>query len=89
MSHELIDAVTGERMQAAVDRTLSLRAENGAAPLETLAWTAVEEVFCSCVTGAEDAAEKQLSAIHATLVADVCESARRWDPSLANVKALK
>jgi hypothetical protein len=77
MAHGLIDAVTHERIEAAVDRTLRLHAQQGGAPLGTLAWATVEETFCTCVTGAEDAVEHHLSAIHAALVADVLQRAER------------
>ncbi len=85
MAHELIDAVTNERIVAAVDRTLCLHAQRDGAPVGTLAWTAVEETFCTCVTGAEDAVEHHLSAIHAALVADVLQQAERrlGEPSQA------
>lgn len=73
----MIDAVTNERIEAAVDRTLRLHAQQGGAPLGSLAWAAVEETFCTCVTGAEDAVEHHLSAIHAALVADVLQQAER------------
>ncbi len=77
MAHELIDAVSDERIEAAVDRTLCLHAQQGGALLGSLAWAAVEETFCTCVTGAEDAVEHHLSAIHAALVADVLQRAER------------
>lgn len=77
MAHGLIDAVTNERIEAAVDRTLCLHAQQGGALLGTLAWAAVEETFCTCVTGAEDAIEHHLSAIHAALVADVLQQTER------------
>lgn len=77
MTHGLIDAVSDERIEAAVNRTLCLHAQQDGTPLESLAWAAVEETFCTCVTGAEDAVEHQLSAIHAALVADVLRRAER------------
>lgn len=75
MANDLFDAVTDERIEAAVDRTLCLQAQRGGAPLGPLAWIAVEETFCTCVTGVEDAIEHRLSAIHATLVVDVLRRA--------------
>jgi hypothetical protein len=77
MAHGLIDAVSDERIETAVDRTLHLRLQQDGAPLGQLAWTAVEETFCTCVTGAEDAVEHHLSGIHAALVADVLQRAER------------
>ncbi len=77
MANELIDAVSNERIEAAVDRTLRLRAQQGGALVGSQAWTAVEETFCTCVTGAEDAVEHHLSALHASLVADVLQRAER------------
>ena len=75
MANELSDAVSNERIEAAVDRTLRLRAQQVEAPLESLAWAAVEETFCTCVTGGEDAIENHLSAMHAALVCDVLQRA--------------
>lgn len=77
MPNGLIDAVSNERIEAAVSRTLCLDAEQGGTPLGSLAWAAVEETFCTCVTGAEDAIEHHLSAIHAALVADVLQRVER------------
>ena len=65
-----------------MDRTLYLQAERGGAPLGPLAWTAVEETFCTCVTGVEDPIEHRLSAIHTTLVADVLRRAERRSDQL-------
>ena len=74
MAHELID-VSNERSWAAVDRTLSLHATQGETPLGLLAWVAVDEIFCTGVTGIKDAFEHRLSVIHAVLVADVLQRA--------------
>jgi len=77
MANELFDAVSNERLEAAVDRTLRLHAQRDGALLGSLAWVAVEETFCTCVTGVEDAIEHHLSAIHAALVADVLHRAEK------------
>ncbi len=45
MALELSDAVSNERIEAAVDRTLRLHAQQGGAPLRSLAWAVVEETF--------------------------------------------
>jgi len=76
MAHELID-VSNERSWAVVDRTLFLHANQGETPLGLLAWVAVEEIFCTGVTGIKDAFEHRLSVIHAVLVADVLQRVER------------
>ncbi len=88
MKDELIDAVSNERIEAAVDSTLRLRAQQGGAPLGPLAWAAVEETFCMCVTEGEDTIEHPLSAIHAALVADVLQRAegRLGEPAQAGAR---
>ena len=73
----LTDAVSDERIETAVELTLRLHAQRGDAPLGALAWEAVEETFCTCVTVAEHAIERHLSAIHAALVADVLGRTRK------------
>ena len=85
MAHELID-VSNERSCAAVDRTLRLHANQGETPLGLLAWVAVEEIFCTGVTGVKDAFEHRLSVIHAVLVDDVLRRAERrlGEPLQAN-----
>ena len=84
MAHGLID-VSNERTWAAVDRMLYLHANQGGAPLGLLAWAAVEETFCTGVTGVRDAFEHRLSVLHAGLVADVLQRAERrlGEPSQA------
>lgn len=76
-------AVSNEQIEAAVDRTLRLRSQQDGALLGPLAWAVVEETFCTCVTGAEDAFERPLSATQAALVADVLRRAemRLSEPS--------
>lgn len=85
MANGLIDAVSNERIEAAVDLTLCLRAQQNEAPLRSLAWAAVKETFPACVTGAEDAVEHHLSAMQAALAADVLQRAERrlGEPSQA------
>ncbi len=54
MSHGLIDAVSDERIEEAVDRTLRLRAEQDGTPLGSLAWAAL-------VAGVLQRAERHLN----------------------------
>ena len=77
MANGLTDVVSKERIEAAVNLILRLRAQQNGAPLQSLAWAAVEETFLTCVTGADDAVEHHLSAMHAALVADVLQRAER------------
>ncbi len=77
MANELFDAVSNERAEAAVDGTIRLYAQGNGALLRSLAWVAVEETFCTCVTGVEDSIEHHLSAIHAALVAEVLHWAEK------------
>ena len=80
MTHEYDDPVSGERLETAVRLVLDLRAgapsSSPASSLEGLAASAVGTVFCTCVTGAEDAAERSLSQIHKSLVLEVLRRAR-------------
>ncbi len=89
MADELSVAVSDERIEAAVDRTLRLRAQQGGAPLGPLAWAAVEETFCMCVTEGEDAIEHHQSAMHAALVADVLQRAERRLGEPAQAEAME
>lgn len=77
MAYGLIDVVTKERIEAAVDRTLRLHAQQDGEPLGSLAWAVVEETFRTGVMGVEDVFEHHLAAIHAALVADVVRLAER------------
>jgi hypothetical protein len=56
MANGLIGAVSNERIEAAVDRTLRLRLA-GRGTTRIVGLGAVEETFRTCVTGAEDAFE--------------------------------
>lgn len=71
MTHEYDDPVTSEKIDAAVNRTLGLLAESEGIGLAELAASAVDETFCLCVTGAEDAAESKVSEIHRVLVREI------------------
>ena len=78
VANELFDAVSNERIEAAVDRTL--RRHRGGTPPGPLAWFAAEATFCTFVTGVEDAIAHHLSAVHAALAANVVQlSERRQD----------
>ncbi len=77
MPHEYDDPVSGDRLDQAARLTLRLRGEAPSAELEFLAACAVGEVFCSCITGAEDTAESGPSAIHGALVGEVIRRARQ------------
>lgn len=61
----------------AVDRTLYLHTEQVGAPLGSLAWMAVDETFCTCVTGPEDVVEHHLSTLHAALFSEVLQRAEK------------
>ena len=73
--HEYADAVDYEKLDAAVRQVLRLLVAECPVPIHALAARAVTELFCTCVTGAEDAAEGQLSTIHATLIEVVLQRA--------------
>lgn len=77
MTHEYDDPITAERLDQAV--TLLLRMLPGVAParLQELAAVAVQTVFCTCVTGSEDAAEGRTSEIHDALIAIVLHKVRQ------------
>lgn len=71
--HEYADAVDYEKLDAAVRQVLRLLVAECPVPIHALAARAVSERFCTCVTGAEDAAEGQLSTIHVTLIETVVQ----------------
>jgi hypothetical protein len=73
MADEPLNAVSNERIEAAVNRTLRLRARQTGVPLELLALAAVEETFGTIVTG--HALDHRLAAIHAAIVVDVLQRA--------------
>lgn len=77
MAYGLIGVVTKDRIEAAVERTLRLHAQQDGEPLGSLAWEVVEETFRTGVMGVEDVFEHHLAAIHAALVADVVRLAER------------
>ena len=77
MAYGLIDVVTKEGIEVAVDRTLRRHAQQDGEPLGSLAWAVVEETFRTGVVGVEDVFEHHLAAIHAALVADVVRLAER------------
>lgn len=76
MPHEYDDPVTREALEAAVALTIDLRARRGPAPLSELAAEAVDVVFCTCVTGAADAATHGHAPTHVGLIAEVERQAR-------------
>ena len=77
MASELHDAVSNERIEAAVDEALKRQAQQPEIPLGSHARTAVHEIFCTCVRSVADGVEHDLSAIHAALVADILRRAER------------
>lgn len=76
MSHEYGDALTARQFDLAVRLTLRLAGADPADGLRGLAEHVVEELFCSCVTGAEDMAEGHRSAIHSVVVEEVVRQAQ-------------
>ena len=73
MADELLNAVSDELIEAAVDCALRLRARQTEVPLELLALAAVKETFGTCVTGR--AIDHRLAAIDAAIVVDVLRRA--------------
>jgi len=77
MAHELSDAMNNEKIEVAVVCTLWLHSRQRETPLRSLAWRAVEETFCLCVTEVVDAVERRLSAMHAALVCGILHRAEK------------
>jgi hypothetical protein len=76
MTDQYIETAGQDQFDAAVRLTLRLRSENCALPLSDLAARAALEIFCMCVTDAEDAMENQLSSLHAGLIAEIVRRAK-------------
>ena len=77
MTDQYVEAAGRERFEEAVSLTVRWWMANQAIPLREFAERAVLEVFCLCVTAAEDEAEHRLSFQHAGLVSEVARRAER------------
>ncbi len=71
MSNDYHHAVDDARIDAAVRYVLGLSRATSPVPVHDLATRVVTEMFCSCVTDAEDTSEGRFSTIHAELIAEV------------------
>jgi len=76
MSTDYYDAVDEARLDTAARRVARQSSAASPADLRDLAAHAVEDIFCLCVTGAEDAVEGHISMIHAALVEEVVRRTR-------------
>lgn len=77
MTDQYVEGASTERFEEAVSMTVQWWSANQAVSLHELADRAVLEVFCLCVTVAEDEAEHRLSSQHVGLVAEVVRRAER------------
>ena len=77
MTDQSVEAAGRERFEEAVSLTVRWWMANQAIPLREFAERAVLEVFCLCVTVAEDEAEHRLSFQHTGLVSEVARRAER------------
>ena len=77
MTDQYVEAADPERFNAAVAMTVRVLSANHAVSLEDVAARVVVEVFCMCVTEAEDEMEHHLSSVHAGLVAEVVRRSRQ------------
>ncbi len=75
MTDQYVDAASDERIEAAVALTLQLRSQAPSRSLKEAVFSAVEQTFCNCVTGSEDAIEHHLSAVHGALLTEVLQRA--------------
>lgn len=64
------EAITSDAAEQAFAKALQLWGE-GEEDLHTIAARAVTGAYCACVTDGEDAAERQLSSVHAKLIDDL------------------
>jgi hypothetical protein len=80
MSHEYDDPIYLDALEAAVARTVELRSRRQSAALSELATEAVNDVFCTCVTTAADAAINRRAPVHAALVAEVLRAVASRQP---------
>ncbi len=76
MTHEYDDAVTYEKLDAAARLVSRRMLADRTTSVHDMAARVVAEVFCFCVTGAEDAVEGRLSRIHLALIEEVIQRAR-------------
>jgi hypothetical protein len=77
MTDQYVEAAGPGRFDAAVAMAIQVWSENRSAPLEDVAARVVTEIFCMCVTDAEDAMEHHFSSMHAGLVAEVVRRMRQ------------
>lgn len=71
MSNDYHDAVDDAKLEAAARGVLRQALAECPMPVEALAARTVTDIFCLCVTDAEDACEGGLSAIHSGLIREV------------------
>jgi hypothetical protein len=76
MLEQYVEAAGEDRFEAAISLTLRRLAADRAVRLEDAAAGAVLQIFCLCVTAAEDEIEHHLSRAHAGLVEEVVRRAR-------------
>lgn len=76
-THEYAEAATGAAFDAAVRRLRGSPVESTRAALYAQAAAIVDELFCPCVTDAEDAAEGGRSSIHEGLISELLRRAGR------------
>ena len=76
MGDQYVGAAGSERFDTAVTMAVQTWLENPDVPLKDVAARVVTEVFCMCVTEAEDEMEHHLSSVHAGLVAEVVRRTR-------------
>jgi len=65
MGDQYVGAAGSERFDTAVTMAVQTWLENPDVPLKDVAARVVTEVFCMCVTEAEDEMEHHLSSVHA------------------------
>lgn len=76
MACEDVDAVTEDRMAAAVELLLRLRSESPAVAMRELAVRVVDAIFCTCVKFGSDAVACRLERVYPVLVSEVMQRAQ-------------
>lgn len=77
MSHEYDLAISEALLEAAASRAALAASDGGSCLPDERASAAVHDIFCPCVTDAEDAIEQSRSAIHTALIDEVRARAAR------------
>jgi hypothetical protein len=89
MTHQYDDPMTNNEIESSVRLVIALRSQQQSARLDELATQAVDTIFCTRVTSAEDAhVPGRQGPTHAGLIAEVSRLVQMLDPGSDTLSAL-